>query len=82
MVSPPPAPRTRGGVDISDSTPRYLGTDEIEGMDEMNTEPSPHELEWRALFDEFFRGHEHLWDPLTGRCVAENCPSKKKEEDE
>ena len=40
-----------------------------------NMKAGPHEIEWRLAFEEFFRGHEHVWDPRTGLCVVEDCPS-------
>ena len=38
-------------------------------------EAGPHEIEWRRAFEEFFKGHEHVWNPATGLCIAEDCPS-------
>ena len=40
----------------------------------------PHEIEWVGLFDEFFGGHEHLWDTKTGLCIADGCPSNTERE--
>ena len=40
----------------------------------------PHELEWWAILEEFFGGHEHLWlmnwDTNTMECAGSGCPSR------
>jgi hypothetical protein len=38
--------------------------------------PGPHEMTHREARERFFRGHEHIWDPISGLCIVEDCPSK------
>jgi hypothetical protein len=42
----------------------------------------PHEIAHREAREKFFRGHEHIFDPLRGLCIIEDCPSKKGADDE